>query len=171
MSEELQLEEPLLKGDHDQRLVSLSKLIAGGYDPVEAAKIAFIGEELDDASALAICQMPVVEELVEAILNSGAPNFALSKEQTLAHLRSIVETPIQEITADSPLCQSVQYHWKTGAITKITAVDKLKALDMSNRIQGFYDDKLTIDADDKILDIMKEARADHEEKTANAIEV
>lgn len=147
----------------DPRFNTLAKLLAAGHDPEDAVDIAKF-PKMEPAAVADLCSLPIVKELTTAIVESATPVYALTKEQTLAHLRAIVETPIEDITPDSPLCQSVQYHWKTGAVTRISAIDKLKALDMSNKMQGFYaPEKHEIDPGDKMLDILSQTREDAEQ--------
>ena len=113
--------------------------------------------EPEDIAAL--CSLPVVVELCEAISNSDAPSFAMTKEQTLSFLRNVIETPISDIDQNSPLCQEVKFSAETGEVTHVKAIDKLKALDMSNKIQGHYaPDKLDVDPGDEMMKILQETR-------------
>lgn len=151
----------LPESEADPRFTVLAKLLAGDHSPEDAVAIAgFPADEMEPKDIVALCTMPIVTKLQEDIAASNVPIYAITKEQTLAHLRGIVETPLSAITETSPFCQSVQYHWKTGTVTKVTSVDKLKALDMSNKLQGFYaPDKLEIDPGDSMLDLISQTRA------------
>lgn len=126
----------------DPRYTEVAKCLAAGYHPTDAVSEAF-NIPLTDPDlphfALQVAQLPQVKDLLQAITKSVEPSYGLTIEETRAYLRAAVLTPLSQINEDSPLCQSSKttYNPKTGQTSsEIKSVDKLKALDMDNRLQG-----------------------------------
>lgn len=144
-------------------------MLASGYPKDEAVLQAFPEKEVDDLMEAhgyefeddfvdAVCTHPsVLHHLKEVYENSSGTT--LTTEEVRAYLRRIILTPLSEVTESSDLCQSAKtsYNPKTGATSsEIKMVDKLKALDMDNRIAGRYDDTLKLGPSNDLLDMLSQ---------------
>lgn len=165
---------PLPPSD-DPRYMQVAQALVVGYTPAEAVAQAGLplpdfdadnnspNQKLSDDDYDAIrdyVNNPQVKQLTQALLESNESAFTLKSEEVRAYLRAVLTTPISLVTPESPLCQSYKRQdTKYGETVEVKMPDKLKALDMDNKIQGRYAPQdLNVGPNETLLEMMNEAR-------------
>jgi len=159
----------------DPRYMLVAQSLVVGYTPAEAVVQASLplpdfsptnqspDQKLSDDDYDAIrdyVNHPQVKQLTQALLSSNESAFTLKSEEVRAYLRAVITTPISLVTPESPLCQSYKRQdTKFGETVEVKMPDKLKALDMDNKLQGRYAPQdLSIGPNETLLEMMNEAR-------------
>jgi hypothetical protein len=168
--------EPVPSDDPRYMLVSKSLLV--GFTPAEAVVQA--GFQLPDYDPMSeddnqkltkadivtindiVCSPQVTSLTLSLTENKDESQaHALHTEEVRAYLKAVVNTPISLVGKDSPLCQSYEeVDTKFGTTVKVKMVDKLKALDMDNKLSGRYaPTEHNIGPSQSVIDMMNEARS------------
>jgi hypothetical protein len=83
----------------------------------------------------------------------------MSLETKRRLLAEIVNTPAEAVTPSSALCQAYAVNPANGQVS-VKMLDKMKALDMDNRLAGHYEDSIRIDGESALAGFIARIRED-----------
>lgn len=162
----------------DGKDLILVKMLSQGFDPYSAVEALGYFDEYefsDDAEIRRQEEQTIVEatvtsphivDLLTEMQKEEGEAYAMTTGEIRAFLRAAMYAKPEEIDESSPLCQSVKYTYsctKDGdeylSSKEVKMVDKLKAIDMDNRLKGRYNDKLSIGPSDELKELLEQAHA------------
>ena len=98
----------------------------------------------------------VMKELRDALAEEVKEETVVMLKEALEFLTEVIRTPPGEVTEGHRICQSFK---RTPTIWEVKLPNKLRALELAMKLQGFLTDNVRHEAGDTLQDFLVELRA------------
>jgi hypothetical protein len=139
-----------------------AELVARGDMPVHKCYMecyACDSEKAARASSNRLISKAQVANYIRELQAKSETEAVMSLETKRRLLAEIVNTPAEAVTPSSRLCQAFAVNTASGQVS-VKMLDKMKALDMDNRLAGHYEDSIRIDGDSPLVNFIARIRED-----------
>jgi hypothetical protein len=173
---------PLAERPLSSRQEKFCLIYTSGKTATESYTAAYGNKRSAEAASSRLLTCVKVSKRIEALQQRAALAVVLTLEESLEYLRRSVLTPLGDVDERSELCQAAEYNVMGGVrgklrrgtedsgneeteldttTVKIKMVDKLKALELNARLQGWLREKVdhTHRADDGLAELLGMIRA------------
>lgn len=140
-----------------------AELVARGDMPAHKCYLecyACDSEKAARASANRLMNRPEVVAQIRKLQAKSETESVMSLEAKRRFLAEIIQTPIEEVTPSSALCQAYSVNGASKQVS-VKMLDKMKALDMDNRLAGHYDCLNRIETDHPMAELIARIRERH----------
>ncbi len=140
---------PILKNQRHERF---AQLVATGKSATEAyRKVYKTTVKVAGSAGGRLLKNVQIQQRMAELQQKAAEGAVMSLQEKLEYLAAVKRTPIGEVNETSPLCQSVEW---TESGKKLKMPDKLKAIELSAKLQGEFKERVEVQVDG-VSDLLK----------------